>query len=272
MDRSQQNAGLSEEVALERALTLSLREAPSFATPDAVEQRTSGRQATGVAAQQATGVVEPYAADAAEELARPLSNDEWLEFYVADTQHLPHTAKALLQYAKFRGGTLTYAAARHVFYQTAPMRAPARTRSVIASFARTAAVRSIPQLDPVSGAGYRGARTAAVRPNRRRDTEPQTGICGASGCYLLFGPFPEDDCCAICLAGEGTCVEMRCKGKHRFHQECIDGWLSGIWAPKCPTCRESLVASHVFQNHPEAPSADARASDGPDLQLPIGAL
>jgi hypothetical protein len=59
-------------------------------------------------------------------------------------------------------------------------------------------------------------------------------------CYTNSSP-SEDDICPICQDGESIdnqwCELNKCK--HKFHIECIDGWL--LKQRTCPKCRGCLI-------------------------------
>jgi len=82
-----------------------------------------------------------------------------------------------------------------------------------------------------------------------------------------------DDTCAICYDdADQDIVELRCKGKHRFHRMCVDRWLqvqqSNHYSRGCPLCADDLrscdatgisTASQSAASRPAARQADASA-------------
>jgi len=52
----------------------------------------------------------------------------------------------------------------------------------------------------------------------------------------------ENDMCAICQSkyeGDDLLTILPCNGNHRYHQGCIEEWLSRF-SKKCPSCRQNL--------------------------------
>jgi len=52
----------------------------------------------------------------------------------------------------------------------------------------------------------------------------------------------ENDTCAICqakYADDDQLTILPCNGHHRYHQNCIEEWLSKF-SKKCPSCRQNL--------------------------------
>lgn len=172
---------------------------------------------------------------------QPVSGDEWLNVYFATLQMWPQTANQLFLFAKRHGGEMTYASARTAFnllQETRQSELPARVQ-------QTTEVRR-----PI----------APPFPRIQQD--------GSSEWYTERGCFLDGETCAICLDSGGSCVQMRCNGGHCFHRDCIDDWLTRIYQPRCPTCRETLGVATDYQSQPARRTTDASALDGYHLHLP----
>jgi len=74
-----------------------------------------------------------------------------------------------------------------------------------------------------------------------------------------------DQSCAICLGDENAdVVELCCGGRHRFHRQCVVGWLATAASVRCPCCRRTprclphVDGTSVFESSPEPSRADVR--------------
>jgi hypothetical protein len=87
-------------------------------------------------------------------------------------------------------------------------------------------------------------------PFSSRESSPNPAIPGtsfASGNYSNLSTNQDsaaDEECAICLcdlSGFGNVATVSCKGKHRFHKDCINQWLRTD--KSCPLCRQKDVTA-----------------------------